>query len=407
MDFITKKIALPYWRLSGFYAFYFAFIGVWIPFWNLYLEQQLRFTAMQIAVLTSIPLITKLVTPYWWGWVADNYHCRSLVIRLGALLSLLCFMPIMFTVQYQWMIVVMAVFGFFWNAILSQFEVVTLSHLQNHTPYYSQIRVWGSIGFVVTVLGLGAYFDHFSLTIVPVLLCFCLLFVTLMSFLVSERAPSKASITQSSSLGLASSAAFWRMLFKPPVITFFIVCFLVQFSHGPYYTFFSIYLDKLGYNSLSIGWYWAIGVIIEIMLFLVIHRWIRRYQFYHLMLITLVLTLCRWLLIAFLAQSMAWLLLAQCLHAASFASVHALAIDFIQHYFSSARGQAQAMLGSLTYGLGLALGGLASGYLWDEDPRWVFVMAAGVIVVAIGVWMARERWWQSPESALTQTASLP
>ena len=44
---------IPYWRLSGYYFFYFAFVGAFSPYFSLYL-QSVGSTAAQIAVLMSL-----------------------------------------------------------------------------------------------------------------------------------------------------------------------------------------------------------------------------------------------------------------------------------------------------------------------------------------------------------------
>jgi len=56
----------PYWRLSGFYFFYFASLGAIVPFWNLYLKE-LSYTATQTGVFVAILMVTKLVAPNIWG----------------------------------------------------------------------------------------------------------------------------------------------------------------------------------------------------------------------------------------------------------------------------------------------------------------------------------------------------
>ena len=70
---------LPYWRLSGFYFFYFAFIGAFAPYWSLYL-QSLEFNALQIGVLMSLLLITRIFSPSVWGWLADHTGKRVRVV---------------------------------------------------------------------------------------------------------------------------------------------------------------------------------------------------------------------------------------------------------------------------------------------------------------------------------------
>jgi PPP family 3-phenylpropionic acid transporter len=61
----------PYWRLSGFYFFYFASLGVLVPYWSIYLEW-LNFSAGEIGELTAILLATRIFVPYIWAWIADH-----------------------------------------------------------------------------------------------------------------------------------------------------------------------------------------------------------------------------------------------------------------------------------------------------------------------------------------------
>src|SRR3546814_17042783 len=62
---------------------------------------------------------------------------------------------------------VLLAYGFFQNAILAQFEAVTMAHLGSRRERYSQVRVWGSLGFIVTVTGLGLAFDHYDVALLP------------------------------------------------------------------------------------------------------------------------------------------------------------------------------------------------------------------------------------------------
>ncbi|MCP6135227.1 MFS transporter, partial [Klebsiella pneumoniae] len=77
------------------------------------------------------------------------------------------FSLIFFGKSYAWLALVMALHAFFWHAVLPQFEVITLAHLHGQTSRYSQVRLWGSIGFILTVVGLGRLFEWLSLDIYP------------------------------------------------------------------------------------------------------------------------------------------------------------------------------------------------------------------------------------------------
>ena len=160
---------MPYWRLSSFYLFYFAALGALIPFWTLYLSS-LGFNSIQIGQLMAIPTATKIVAPYIWGWLGDHIGKRMAIVRTGSLLAFLTFLLVFWLTDYGGLALAMSLFSFFWNAALPQFEATTLNHLGAQTHRYSSIRLWGSIGFIVAVAGLGALFEQAGTALLPTVL---------------------------------------------------------------------------------------------------------------------------------------------------------------------------------------------------------------------------------------------
>ena len=151
--------AVPYWRLSGFYFFYFAFVGAMSPFWGLYL-QSLAFNAFQIGVLMSLLQVMRIFAPNIWGHIADRTGRRTAIVQVAALGSVLVFAGVFVGDSFWWLFAVMAALGFFWSASLPLVEAMTLSHLGERTDAYGRIRLWGSVGFILMVVGLGYAFDH-------------------------------------------------------------------------------------------------------------------------------------------------------------------------------------------------------------------------------------------------------
>ena len=150
--------ALPYWRLSGYYFFYFAFIGAFSPYFGLYL-QSLNFSAWDIGLLMSQMQLMRLFGPNLWGWLADRFGRRMMIIRLAALISLAGFSAFFWLDKLPGMLVAMAVLAFFWSAALPLVETLTFDHLRQAPERYSRIRLWGSIGFIVAVMLTGALLD--------------------------------------------------------------------------------------------------------------------------------------------------------------------------------------------------------------------------------------------------------
>jgi PPP family 3-phenylpropionic acid transporter len=367
--------AIPYWRLSSFYLFYFALLGSTAPFLALYFDH-LGFSPARIGELVAIPMLMRCIAPNLWGWLGDRTGQRLLIVRLGALSTLATFALIFFGKSYAWLALVMALHAFFWHAVLPQFEVITLAHLHGQTARYSQVRLWGSIGFILTVVGLGRLFEWLSLDIYPVAL------VTIMAGIVAASlwVPNAQPVEQGERSG---AGGFVQQLRAPGVIAFYACVALMQLSHGPYYTFLTLHLEHLGYSRSAIGLLWALGVVAEVLMFMVMSRLFARFSVQRVLLASFLLAALRWLLLGNLAQEPAVLIFAQLLHAATFGCFHAASIAFVQASFGARQqGQGQALYAALS-GTGGALGALYSGYSWKLlGPTFTFGMASAAALAA-------------------------
>jgi len=370
---------VPYWRLSGFYAFYFMVVGGLVPYLGLYL-QSLDFSAKQIGFIASILMLTKIVAPNIWGWLSVRSGKRLKLIQLGCLLAAISFAAIFFNQSFLWLAWVIAVFTFFWNAVLAQFEVVTLDHLVEQPERYSQIRVWGSLGFVAAVVVLGWVFDRIAITYLP----YFIFVFTLLIWL------SSLSVKEASHRDHPPSALGFRQILRQPAVYYFLIAsFLLQLSHGPYYTFYSLYLESYDYSRTTIGLLWALGAVAEIAVFLVMHRLLPRLGVGPLFIWSLALTVGRWLMIAFFPENTSLVVFAQVLHAFSFGTTHAVAMELVRQHFSGRHlGQGQAIYLSVGFGAGGALGAVGAGQLWASSPSLTFVLAAVAAALAlIAAWL--------------------
>jgi PPP family 3-phenylpropionic acid transporter len=172
---------------------------------------------------------------------------------------------------------------------------------------------------------------------------------------------------------------------RPEVAGLLLVFFLMQFSHGAYYAFFSIYMEQYEYTKTQIGHFWALAVLAEVVLFLLIPGMIKRYGAKKLMVASLVIAVIRWLVTAWYADSTMMIIVAQSMHAATFGLFHAVSIYLVHHYFTGKlQGRGQALYSSASFGAGGAAGSLASGYAWDLLGSTVtYLLAAGSVFIAV------------------------
>ncbi|MDX1346802.1 MAG: MFS transporter [Thiomicrorhabdus chilensis] len=345
-----------YSRLSMHYFFYFAVLGALLPYLGLYF-QSLAFTPVEIGQLMGVLLATKVIAPNLWGWLADRSGLSIKWVRLATGLTLVSGLGLLVFESFWPLLLTILFFSFFWHASLPQFESYTFGCLGDEKHRYGEIRLWGSVGFIFAVLAIGWQIEHFSVAWLPWDLLGLMLAVWLTAYLVSDGKP-KFHLEQSSGFGdILKQTKVWHLL---------VVAFLVQLSHGVYYAFFTIHLSELGYDKTTIAWLWALGVIAEIGVFFYMARLFKAYAVRLLILISVALTFIRWLMNAYLASSLEWMLIAQLLHAASFGLFHAAAIHLVDDYFRGRHhGKGQAIFAASSHGLGGAIGMLMAGYAWS------------------------------------------
>ncbi len=319
-------------------------------------------------------MATKIISPNIWGWIADHTGKRMQVVRVGSTLALLAFVGVFYSHSYFAIAMVMVIYSFFWNATLPQFEAITFNYLKDEPHRYSAVRLWGSVGFIVAVALVGPLLEYQSANIIPVIVILIFAAISISSYLV----PAREEETHHE-----SSPSILKVLKRPEVIAFFIVCILIQASHGPYYTFYTLYMEGNGYSRTVIGQLWALGVTVEVAAFVIMHRLLKRFGLYLLLMLTLLLTTLRWLLIAFYPEQIPIMLFAQSLHAVSFGIYHAVAITLIHQIFKGKlQGRGQALYSSLSFGLGGAIGSYAAGLMWDSiNPMSAYLMASLLTLV--------------------------
>lgn len=368
---------IPYWRLSGFYFFHFAFIGAFAPYWSLYLKS-LSFNAFEIGVLMSLLHVMRVFAPAAWGWLADHTGKRLLIVQLAAITGLISYCGVFFGESFAWIAATMALMSFFWSASLPLIEATTLSYLGQGTEKYGRIRAWGSVGFIFAVVGVGYLLNAMDITS----LLWAVLGFKLGIVIFSRQIPEAEIVFQP-----ADNLSVRQIFQRPEVLAFFAACFLMALAHGPYYTFYSIYLVEHGYSKSIVGWLWATGVICEIGVFFLMSHLMRRFRLKQIMAFSFGCAIARFLMIGWGVEWPIVVLLAQILHAATYGAHHATAMVIVHRFFRGRhQAKGQALYTSLTFGLGGTFGGLFSGYVWEGlGPGLTFTLSAAAALLALGL----------------------
>ena len=380
----SRRQLAPFAALS---ASYFAHIGFFNPYLPLWL-QELGLSILAISVLVSVQAATRLFAPYGWGWLSDRTGERIQLMRYSACAALLASTGLWWDGGVNWLFGVL-LFMFMHTSAMMPMSEAAMAHLVTqdgvfNARRYGRIRLWGSVGFLVTVMVAGAFFERAGMYHFPAWTVATMLAVTLSVFCLpdlKEAIPAHALRVNVMPV-LRQRAVQW----------FFASVFLHVLSHIGIYVFFSLYLDSLGYSKTMIGLLWALSVVVEIGWFFTQSRWLPRMSLPAWLVLCSVAMVLRMGLTASSAQVLVLLVVAQVLHALTFATHHTVCIALLsQHFSGRLRGRGQALYTVIGYGFPGVIGGLAGGMLSTHyglaSVYWAsMVISALAVACALGAW---------------------
>ncbi|MBK7765187.1 MAG: MFS transporter [Sulfuritalea sp.] len=358
-------------RLSAWYFWYFAFVGAFQHYFALYL-QSIGLSAGRIAVLMSLGQFMRLLAPLLWSWLADSGGRRLRIVVVSTAASLASFSVVFLTQEFVGLLVGMAVLHFFWSASLPLVEALTLGHLAASPERYGRIRLWGSVGFIAAVMGVGWLLD--SLPIGSQLwVCWVLLLGTFLSTLTLAEVRAHAGQV---------AGPILDVLRQRKVAFLFAAGLLMTAAHGALYVFYSIHLVAHGYGKTLVGLLWTLGVVAEIVVFLLMPRISVRVSMRWILLACFALAVLRFVLIGWTVEFIGFLVFAQLLHGASFGAHHAATMAALNRWFvPGQQARAQALYGSVAYGAGGMGGALLAGALWDSLGPGITFSAASLLAL--------------------------
>jgi len=364
-------ISAPQGRLAVWYFWYFAFIGAFLPYFGLYL-QSIGLSAGRIAVLMSLGQFMRLLAPLFWSWLADSGGRRVRIVVASSAASLASFSVVFLTQEFVGLLIGMAILHFFWSASLPLVEALTLGHLAATPERYGRIRLWGSVGFIVAVMGVGLLLDSAPISS-QLWVGWALLLGALVSALTLTEVKGHAGQAAGPILGI---------LRQRKVVFLLAAGLFMTAAHGALYVFYSIHLVAQGYGKTLVGLLWTLGVVAEIVVFLLMPRISAMASMRRILLVCFALAVLRFMLIGWTVEFIWLLVFAQLLHGASFGAHHAATMAALSRWFvAGQQARAQALYGSVTYGAGGLGGALLAGALWESAGAAVTFSAASLLAL--------------------------
>ncbi|HET9823623.1 MAG TPA: MFS transporter [Burkholderiaceae bacterium] len=373
---------------------YFASIGLFNPYAPLWF-QSLGMSTLAIGTVASLQAWTRVVMPYGWSWLGDHWAHgarRITLLRLAAWLALAAAALLPFTREPVPVTAAVVLVFMANSAIVPLSEASLAQHLRQgdglDVGRYGRVRLWGSMGFIVSVVLFGALLQRVGIQALPLatVLMFALLVVA------AARVPSAQALAATERS--APDGGIRAVLRRREVAWFFAGCFFTVLAHTALYVFFSLYLVSLGYGKGAVGLMWAVSVAAEILFFWRQGRWFARWDAHTWLVIAALVSVLRFAGLALFAGSWPALVALQLLHAVTFAAHHAACISVVdRHFRGPMRGRGQALYTTLGYGISGVAGGVLGGAV-AERAGYPAVFAAAAAVALLGAYCC----WRSLRS---------
>ena len=363
-------------HFSVFYFFYYAALGAYTPYIGRWVDS-LGFSGYVVATMLVLWYAGRIIGPLAWNNWIERSNNPGYWFVVGSVITMLCFAGFTLSKTAPQLFIVMALLGLFYNAIMPQFEAMTLTALGDDTHQYGRIRIWGSVGFLIVASSYGKLLDHFGNKAFP--------WLTLPIFLAMVLAAwphrlDPAPIAEKSRVRIIE---LWH---RPGVPLFLCVVLLAQVGFGAFYVFYTLHLQAHGHNGAHIGILWGLGVLIEIAMFWQAPKLISRFGADRLMIFCLLLTSLRWVVTALYADNFAIMLIAQTTHAFGFAVFHSCCMKKISGFFPNHLAKAgQSLMFGFSSGVGGVIGAGMASLMWDLGKGQAAFLACAIVALFAGL----------------------
>lgn len=362
-------MSTPLRHYAVFYFCFYAVLGAYTPYVARFVDH-LGFSGLVAGGMLGLWYGSRIVAPPLWSRGLAQGGRPGHWLLAGCGLATLGFASFGWVQTVPQLFAAMLFFGFFYNAVMPQFEAMTLAAIADRPEAYGRLRVWGSVGFLVVAGSYGALLDawgeaYFVGATLP--------WFALMAWAAwpwrhePSTSASMTGVAAAPAAGPGPTRIAMRSLWaRPGAQPLLVLALLVQASFGAFYVFYTLHLQANGHDGFAVGLLWVAGVLAEITLFWKAPSLIRRHGVARLIGLCLGVTVLRWALVAAIPASMPLMLLAQLSHALGFALFHACLMQRMAGLFPGAEASAgQGLLYGFSSGLGGVIGALLAAGLWE------------------------------------------
>ncbi|SDW85823.1 MFS transporter [Paenibacillus sp. PDC88] len=365
-------------QLKLYNFFVYGAVAVFTSFFSIYLQNN-GLTKLQIGTLMAIgPFVSLFANPFW-GFMSD----RSQNIRKTVLLMLagtLVFVQAVFLAPtYSLIFAAMIFFYFFQSPLFAQTNSMILVYIDGTNHKFGSFRLWGSLGWALTAVAAGPVMDRLGDSGISIVFSVLLLTAIFFAVLLPQ-------LQRTSDGPVVSMRGFGQVVLNPYFMTFIILGVLVSVPNAMNSAFVSLYITELGGSKQMVGLAVFMSSILEVAVFLLFDRFLKRKMTVMLGCLTVVSILfaVRWELMA-LATDPLQIAFIQLLHSVTFGGYFYVGTQLTMLFIPRPyRSSGQALYTLSWGGVSGVIAGIFGGFMFQNFGASVMYQY-GVILSVIGI----------------------
>jgi len=401
--------------LTLFWFIYFGSLGIFFPYFSLYLRENAGLSGTELGVILAIPPLVGMIAQPFWGQVADRTGARSGILAWLTLGTAMGYLGLGFTQGFWLIVFATAALALVGTAVFPILNSVSFGILRGAGPHaFGHVRVWGTIGFFVLVVGFPMLLNlrrasvGLAITAATVSQPGLELMFPVMAALVFVAACVAVFLPKKGAVSLHAARGDWRELLRNRAFVRFLLFALIAhfLMHGPMWLF-PLFVRSRGGDMDTIRGMWILMLIVEIPLVFFTGSGLKRIGARGLLAVGVLVGGLRWSLCALIANP--YLLFAvQALHGVTVVGLilgSPLYLDAVAP--EKLRSTAQGVFSMVSVGVAGILSNIAAGWLVDRGGTDLLYLICGIGSLTLGalaLWIlpaVTDHSEEIPERALT------